>query len=128
MPALEPLRRVSGMRVVAAPAALDAARWTGDDVLVLRLAPDEALALGATAVDIDDTDEHAIVEHEAGFMAAPVDLATVTAHIEWSLPTERPALAQGSIAGVPARLWLTVDGATLVVQAAYAADLQDRLR
>ena len=92
---------------------------------VLRFAPDEALALGATAVDIDD--DHAIVEDEAGFMAGPVDLADVAAHIEWSLPTERPALAQGSIAGVPAKLWLTDEGATLIVQVAYVADLADRL-
>lgn len=123
MPALE---RRPGLRVVADAAALDGARWTGEDVLVLRLAPDEALALGATAVELDD--EHAIIEAEAGFAAADVDLADVAAHIEWATPTERPALAQGAIAGVPARLWLTDDGATLVVQAAYAADLQDRLR
>ena len=123
MPVLE---RRPGLRVVADAAALDGARWTGEDVLVLRLAPDEALALGATAVELDD--EHAIIEAEAGFAAADVDLADVAAHIEWAIPTERPALAQGAIAGVPARLWLTDDGATLVVQAAYAADLQDRLR
>jgi hypothetical protein len=123
VPALE---RRHGLRVVADAAALDGARWTGDDVLVLRLAPDESLALGATAVDLDD--EHAIVEAEAGFSAARVWLDVVAAHIEWALPTARPALAQGSIAGVPAKLWLTDDGATLVVHAAYAADLQDRLR
>ena len=64
---------------------------------------------------------------EVGFAAAEVDIDAVAAHIEWSLPTERPALAQGSIAGVPAKLWLTEDGATLVVQAAYAADLAERL-
>jgi hypothetical protein len=113
VPALE---RRHGLRVVADAAALDSARWTGD----------EALALGATSVDLDD--EHAIVEADAGFAAAAVDVADVAAHIEWSIPTERPALAQGSIAGVPARLWLTDDGATLVTHAAYAADLEARLR
>jgi hypothetical protein len=120
------LERAHGLRVVADAAAVDGARWTGDDVTVLRFAPDEAFAIGATAVDIDDPD--AIVEHEAGFAAGEVDLDAVIAHIEWALPSERPALAQGSIAGVPAKLWLTDDGATLIVQAAYAADLLARLR
>ena len=120
------LERVRGIRVVADAAAVDGARWTGDDVIVLRFAPDEAFAIGATAIDIDDP--HAIVEDEAGFMAGPVDLDEVVVHIEWSLPTERPALAHGSIAGVPAKLWLTDDSATLIVQAAYAADLWEHLR
>jgi hypothetical protein len=120
------LERVRGLRVVADRSAVDGARWTGDAVTVLRFAPDEAFAIGATAVDIDDPD--AIFEDEAGFDAGAVDLDVVAAHIEWALPSERPALAQGSIAGVPAKLWLTDEGATLVVQAAYAADLLARLR
>jgi hypothetical protein len=120
------LERVRGLRVVAEPSAVDGARWTGDAVTVLRFAPDEAFAIGATAVAIDDPDT--IVEDEAGFVAGAVDLDVVSAHIEWALPSERPALAQGSIAGVPAKLWLTDEGATLVVQAAYAADLLARLR
>jgi hypothetical protein len=120
------LERVRGLRVVADRSAVDGARWTGDAVTVLRFAPDEAFAIGATAVAIDDPD--AIVEDEAGFVAGAVDLDVVSAHIEWALPSERPALAQGSIAGVPAKLWLTDEGATLVVQAAYAADLLARLR
>jgi streptogramin lyase len=120
------LERVRGLRVIADAAALDGARWAGDPVTVLRIAPDEAFAIGATSVAIDDPD--AIVEDEAGFVAGAVDLDVVTAHIEWVLPSERPALAQGSIAGVPAKLWLTEDGATLVVHAAYAADLLARLR
>ena len=120
------LERRDGLRVVAEAAALDGARWSGDDVLVLRLAPDESLALGASAVEVDD--EHAIVEVETGFVAGTVDLAAVVAHIEWPLPSNRPALAQGLIAGVPTKLWLTDDEATLVVHAAYAEELLDRLR
>ena len=42
--ALEPLR---GLRVVARPAALDAARWAPATRTVLRLAPDDAFAIGA---------------------------------------------------------------------------------
>ena len=123
MPALDRLR---GVRVVAEPASLDRADWRGDDVTVLRFAPDDAFGLGARTVDIDD--EHAIVEDEAGFVGAWVDPAGIAPHTEWPLPSERPALAQGSIAGVPAKLWLPADGpALLLTAAAYAHELSDRL-
>ena len=125
MPELE---RLHGLRVIANRAALDAARWSDGTVTVLRLAPDEAFAVGAVDATIDD--EHAIIEQEAGFTGAWVDLAAVTPHIEWTLPTARPALAQGSIAGVPSKLWLPADDGTafLVIAAAYADELSERLR
>jgi hypothetical protein len=127
--ALEPLH---GLRVVADPAALDRVSWRGDlDVTVLRLAPDEALAIGARSVEIDDA--HAIVEEEAGFvgvwLTAEQFEASVLPRIEWPLPEERPTVARGSIAGVPSKLWLrTTGGALLVTQAAYADELAGRLR
>ena len=124
MPALDGLR---GMRVVADPGSLDRATWTGDDVTLLRLAPDDALAIGAASVEIDD--EHAIIEDEVGFVGAWLDPAVVEPHLEWPLPSERPALAQGSIAGVPAKLWLPDDGdALLVTAAAYADELASQVR
>ena len=124
MPALEP---VASVRVVAAPEALDLARWSGDDVDIIRVAPDEALGLGATGVEVVDPD--AIVEPESGLVVALLDdleFQTVAAHTEWELPTATGELAQGKIAGVPARL---VGGrpALLVVQAAYADELRTRL-
>ena len=125
MPALE---RLTGLRVVASPEALDAATWRGGtEVTVLRLAPDDAFAIGATEVDVDD--EHAIVEPEPGFAGAWLALEEVAHHVEWSLPSERPALAQGSVANVPARVWLPDDGDVLLVTAAaYADELESRLR
>jgi hypothetical protein len=124
VPALDRLR---GIRLVAVPASLDRATWAGDDITVLRFAPDDAFAIGATGVDIDD--EHAIVEDEVGYVGAWLDPAEVAPHLEWPLPTERPALAQGSIAGVPAKLWLPDDGdALLLTAAAYADELMSRLR
>jgi hypothetical protein len=123
VPGFEPL---AGLRAVAAPAALDAARWRGDDVTVLRFAPDDAFAIGAEAVELDDAD--AIVESEASFAGAWLASEEVAPHIEWPLPA-RPALAQGSIAGVPAKVWLPEDGDALVVTAAaYADELERRLR
>ncbi|HEY4189050.1 MAG TPA: hypothetical protein VGM28_01395 [Candidatus Limnocylindrales bacterium] len=124
MRALEPL---TGLRVVAEPAALEKARWRGDSVTVLRFAPDDAFAIGADGVEVDD--EHAIVEPEAGFSGARVAIEEVAHHIEWSVPNERPALAQGSVAGVPAKLWLAEDGGVLLLTAtAYADELAGRLR
>ena len=124
MPALEPLH---GLRVVADPAALDAARWRGTDVTVLRLAPDDAFAIDADGVDVDDAD--AIVESEVGFSGGWVAVHDVAHHVEWSIPAERPVLAQGSIASVPAKLWLPDDGDALLLTAtAYGAELASRLR
>ena len=125
MRALEPLR---GLRVVAHPVALDAARWQGDEVTVLRFAPDDAFAIGAEGVEVDDPD--AIVESETGFVGAWLPVSGLLAHVEWPLPSGRPSLAQGSVANVAAKLWFPAeDGdALLLTAAAYADDLTSRLR
>ena len=123
MLALEPLR---GLRVVASQAALDGARWIGE-VTLLRMAPDEILAIDATGVVLDDPD--AIVEPEAGFAAAVLDpeaLERVAAHTDWSLPTVPGTLGQGKVAGVPARILMSLVP-VLVVQTAYADELERRL-
>jgi hypothetical protein len=124
VPALEPLH---GLRVVADPGAIDRAVWAGDSVTVLRIAPDEALGIGATAVEVDDAD--AIVERDAGFVGVHLDsddLARLAAHIDWPLTDQPGAHGQGKVAGVPVKL-LAGKPTLLVVQAAYAHDLADRL-
>jgi hypothetical protein len=124
VPALNP---VASVRVVATPAAIDGARWTGHEVDVIRMAPDEALGLGATAVEVDDPD--AIVEPEAGFVVAlldPADIQGLAGHTDWALPTEAGELGQGKVAGVPAKV-LGGSPALLVTHAAYAAELRGRL-
>ena len=123
MPALEP---VAGIRVVATSAALDGARWSGEDIDVIRIAPDEALGIGATGVHVDDPD--AIVEEEAGSAVALLgpELRMLAAHTDWPIPEEPGTLAQGKIAGVPAKL-LVGEPTLLVVQAAYADELRRRL-
>ena len=126
MPALERLR---GMRIVAEPSALDDAHWYGDDLLILRTAPDEAIAFGSDP-DVETWDSTlGITEPETGFVGARVVLGDLQRHIEWSLPASRPVLAQGAIAGVPAKLWIASDDGTafLVTHAAYAHELEQRL-
>ncbi len=118
--------RLVGLRVVADPAAIDGARFGGDQVMVLRFAPDDAFAPGADTVEVDDPD--AIVELETGFVGIWCDLEDVARRIEWSIPPKRPGFAQGAIAGVPARLVLPGGERVLVVcAAAYADELTGRL-
>ena len=130
MPALDP---IVGVRVVAVPAAIDGATWTPTSgTRVWRTAPDEVLAWQPDVdveVTVDDPD--AIVEPEHGFVSATLsgaDVELVSRHVDVPLPTERPALVQGKIAGVPASLGLSPGGGgILVVQAAYAHELAGRL-
>ena len=126
MPGLEP---VAGLHVVAAESALDAATWASIDgapITVLRIAADEAIGLGATTVELDD--DHAIVAEEHGLVVARIAMSEIASRIEWRPPSERPVLAQGAVAGVPARLWLTDDDQVMLVTwAAYANDLAERL-
>jgi hypothetical protein len=118
--------QLTGIRVVAAPAALDALAWP-DGVAALRLAGDDLFALGAAKAELAD----AIVEDERGFVGWWLTLeeldALVREHIDWPLPKAWPALAQGLIAGVPAKLWLTNDRVLLLTTAAYAHELMERM-
>lgn len=126
MPELEVLR---GVRVMASPEALDAATWD-ERAVVLRFAPDDAFAIGATGIDVSD--EHAIIAEDTGFVGMWLtegELSErVIPHIEWPLPDARPALAQGFVAGVPAKLWLDGERALLLCAAAYADELVERLK
>lgn len=124
MRAPEPL---AALRVVASPQALDDLAWT-DEIVALRLASDDLLAVGAASVQVGG--EHIVVD-EAGFVGwwlTPDEVtSSVLPHVDWPLPSERPALAQGLIAGVPAKLWLADDRALLLCAAAYAHELEERL-
>jgi hypothetical protein len=126
---------VRGLRVVAAPGALDATRWPAG-TLALRLAPDDVLLVHA---DLDDRrlavtveDPEAIVEEDAGFAAVvleePGASALLPHVVEWPLPTTRPALAQGALAGLPAKLWCEEGRVVVLVPAPFAVDLEERLR
>ena len=97
MPALERLR---GTRVVAQAASVDRATWHGDDVTVLRFAPDDAFGLGARSVDIDDP--HGIVEDEPGSPSLIAAIVTVVA--------ERDHLGQRDAVAQPAGVVLLVEG------------------
>lgn len=123
------LNRIQGTRIVAAPAALDAVRWP-DGALVMRLAADEVFVTAPVAVDAL-ADPHAIVAPDAGFVGLWLSTAEALDFLErtceWEVPQARPAFAQGMVAGLPVKLWLTEERILLLVPAPYATDLQERL-
>ena len=119
---------IQAMRVVAAPATLDGLAWP-DEATVLRLAADDLLVIGAHPGGLPAA--AALVEEERGFvgwwLTADELHDQVLPHVEWPLPTARPGLAQGLIAGVPAKLWLADQRVLLLCAAAYAHALVERL-
>jgi hypothetical protein len=117
---------LSGLRVVAKPAAIDGAALPAGATM-LRIAPDDAIVAGAATLTIDDA--FAIIEPEYAFVywkLTPAEFESVTHHIEWSLPAIGE-LGQGLIAGVPAKILVTADHVLLVVSAGLAHELTDRL-
>jgi hypothetical protein len=122
--------RLPGTRIVAPPEALDAMTWP-DDVVTLRLAADDLLVLHQ-AIVVAWSDTAALLEQESGFvgwwLTGDEVREQVLPHVEWPLPGGRPALAQGLVAGVPAKLWLSADRTLLLCAAAYAHELEERLR
>ena len=91
--------------------------WTGSVV------PDGTAFFGV----LDTT--HLIYLPTSGFVGGWTTLDALQRHHEWTPPSDRPTLAQGSVAGVPAKLWIVDDDHVLLVAAAAHADvLGERLR
>ena len=126
------LERLAGTRIVSTPAALDAVDWP-QEAIVLRFAADELYITppldnpGAVLAH----DEYAIVIAEGAFSGAWVDeqhaLGLLEHLCEWEIPTARPAFAQGAVAGIPTKLWLTEGRVLFIVSTPYAHDMEERL-
>jgi hypothetical protein len=115
-----------GLRIVAAPDAIDAA-LAGYAGTVLRIAPDDALVLEPSTIAVDDV--HAIVEPEHAFVhwrLSPQEFSEIARHIEWPLPPVGH-LGQGLIAGVPAKIVIGHDDVLLIASASLAHELMERL-
>ncbi len=124
MPALEALR---GQRIVADPPVIDAIA-AALPAGTVHPAVRSRRGLRRRWRPAISTTSDAIIEDEVGFVALTVERDVVARHTEWPLPTDVGAFAQGSIAGVPAKLaWLPDGRAWIVTHAAYAAELLDRL-
>lgn len=123
------LKRLSSTHIISTPAALDAMIWPAE-ACILRIAPDEVLVMPPLErIDIDDP--HAIIMTDSGYVGLwlPQDEALdfLERHCEWALPLERPAFAQGKIAGLPAKLWFEETQILFIVPAPFAADFEERL-
>lgn len=116
-------------RIVADPSALDRIE-APDAGYLIRLAPDDLLVLPALdGVEVDDP--HAIVEPECGFAGARFgnsDLASLQSACEWEFPDERPALAQGHLAGVPVKMLFSTSGVLILIPTGMAHTFQERLK
>ena len=129
MPAL---KRIAGTRIVARPAALDAADIPQSS-LALRFAPDELFVTpplqDETAVTAHDP--HAIVIAEGGFAGTWLDAGEaydfLQRNCEWELSNGRPTFAQGAVAGIPTKLWLETDRVLFIVPAPYAVEFAQRM-
>ena len=124
------LERFTATRIVAVPEALDAARWP-DGALAFRLAPDDVLVTAAVdAAAIGDA--HAIVEQESGFSSVWLDRQAAIDFLErecdWELPQQRPAFAQGLVAGLPAKVWFEGNRVLFIVASPFEADFMEALR
>jgi hypothetical protein len=126
------IKRLAGTRIVAEPSAIDNL-IIPDGSVAMRFAPDEIYVTprltGASAVTA--ADPHAIIINDGAFAGAWVDeaqaLDLLEMHAEWEMPSDRPAFAQGSVAGIATKLYFTEGKILFVVQAPYAHELEERL-
>lgn len=121
--------RISITRVAAKPSTLDRAGFAAGTI-AMRIAPDEMLVVSGPLPDLSG-DPHAIIEPDAGFCAMwlPGDdaRALLARMCEWELPGSVPAFAQGSVAGLPVKLWFEAQRVLFLVPAPYAHDFEERL-
>ena len=116
---------VTGLRVVAKPAALDAIAAPAG--IVVRNAPADAIVTGTAVLTVDDP--FAIIEPEYAFVhwrLTAAEFEAITHHIEWPLPAPGQ-LGQGLIAGVAAKVLIASDHVMLIVSASLADELSERL-
>lgn len=120
--------RLTMTRIVATAVSLDALTLPNDAIL-LRIAPDEAYVYPPTEVALDD--EWAIVTEDSGMAGAWIPAEMITDLLErlceWEVPTERPVLCQGMVAGLPAKLWFEDERTLLLVPGSLLAEMEARL-
>lgn len=118
---------LTGLRVTADPDSLDRAVWPMRS-RVLRIAPDDVIALDADRVVIDDP--HAIVEPESMYTGTWLELGDarrwVAENAEWLLP-ERDGLSQGMVAALPVKVLVERNRALVIVPVSLSHELEERL-
>jgi hypothetical protein len=122
--------RVSLTHIVARSGTLDSAVWpTG--AIVMRVAPDEVLAISSAPPKLSG-DSYALQLEDYGFAGLWLDRVEAIDFLsrccEWNLPEEFPAFRQGAVAGLPAKVWFDRDRVLVIVPAAYAEELKERMQ
>ena len=131
---MQELDRLLATRIVSTPSALDgvvrAVHELPLQAVVMRTAPDEMLIFPPQP-DLTVADEHAIVIEDTGWaggwFSAEEALDFLSRQAEWEIPSERPAFAQGSVAGVATKMYFEEDRVFFVVPAPYSAEMADRM-
>jgi hypothetical protein len=133
VPARNVMHTLELTRVVTTGALLDVLLAPNS----IRLSTDEALCFGSVEDLVDVFPAAAIVEPETGLSGAwfaETDIRSRLASLaEWQLPARMKSgtavVAQGLIAGIPAKVWLPIgDGeALLLVATAHAHEMEERL-
>lgn len=122
------LSRLFFTRIVALPEALITAVWPTESQ-TLRIASDELLIFPPLD-NITLTDPSAIILTDGSFAGVWLDeaeaLPLLSQHCEWEIPSERPAFAQGAVAGVATKLWFENGRVLLIVPASMAAEFRER--
>ncbi len=138
MRARDPLTPLAAARIVATPAALDQFRWP-TSTFALRTATDEALVVTVPGrhevIDVPADavpDPHAVICRDTswtGVWVTTTDAIDLLArHADWEPPRQRPAFAQGLVAGLPVKLWVGRDMSLVIVPAAVAREFEERVR
>ena len=122
-----PREVVAAVRVAATPAALDAASWPAD-ATALRLAADEVLLVDV--LDAAAPEPHAIVFPDTGWVRFPLLPAEGADLLERAATWPPPAsgLAQGAVAGIPAKVVVRPDRWWVIVQGVLADEFEERIR
>ena len=122
------LKRLEATRIAASSSALDDLVLAANHLL-MRTAKDEALVI--PAADLKLSDPHALIVAEGGFagiwLSRGEALDFLERNCEWELPKERPAFAQGMVAGIPTKIWLEPERVLLLVPVPYAHDFGEQL-
>ncbi len=120
------LEKLAAVRITALPEALDVVD-TGD-LIGLRLSADELLQLGEEPPAVDDP--HAIVEHDVAMLLHRMDeqeaRALMRIHAAWP-PPPPGIVGQGSLAGLPVKVWLDGPDSFILVPRPYEADYRERV-